>query len=274
MKTIEISNWLTETTATLTRVGIATARLDALVLLEDCLHKDRALLLAHPEIQLTDEQISVLRQRVQRRMAHEPLAYIRGRTEFYGREFTINKNVLEPRPESETMIDLLKTLPNDAHNLIVDVGTGSGALAITAKCELRHNPVMAIDIDPACLVVGAQNARIHDVDVVFRTGNLLEPLADNTKPILALLCNLPYVPDGFHINQAAGHEPKLAIFGGPDGLDLYRQLFSQLPGLAQQPSYILTESLPNQHAALALIAAAGGYHLVITDDFILLFKAG
>jgi release factor glutamine methyltransferase len=268
-----ISNWLAESTALLAMAGITTARLDALVLLEDCLHKDRALLLAHPEIELTPEQINVLGAQLQRRKAHEPLAYIRGRTEFYGREFIISNNVLEPRPESETMIDLLKTLPDDAHNLIIDVGTGSGALAVTAKCELRHNPVMAIDIDPACLAVADRNARKHKADVAFQLGNLLEPLAGNTEPILALLCNLPYVPDSFHINQAAGHEPKLAIFGGTDGLDLYRQLFMQVSALVRQPVYILTESLPDQHAGLVEIAAASGYDLTTTDDFILVFTS-
>src|SRR4051812_18952492 len=91
--------------------GIGTARLDAMVLLEDCLSKDRAHLLAHPELELTAEQEKLLDAQIKRRLAHEPLAYIRGKTEFYGRDFLINKYVLEPRPESETIIDLLKKLP-------------------------------------------------------------------------------------------------------------------------------------------------------------------
>ena len=105
---MHVGDWLKTATQKLQQAGIATARLDCLVLLEDYLNTNRTQLLAHLERELTVEQIKWLSLRLVRRAKHEPLAYIRSKTEFYGREFIVNKHVLEPRPESETMIDLLK----------------------------------------------------------------------------------------------------------------------------------------------------------------------
>jgi release factor glutamine methyltransferase len=157
--------------------------------------------------------------------------------------------------------------------VIADIGTGSGALAITAALELPNVTVLAVDIDPNCLLVARKNANKYDVAVQFFEGNLLAPLANLPVPMLSniILCNLPYVPDEFHINVAAMHEPKLAIFGGTDGLDYYRTLFDQINSLDTKPSYILTESLPSQHPALLSIAAQYGYKQQVEDDFIQLF---
>jgi release factor glutamine methyltransferase len=266
-----VSDYLSEMITLLTAAGIATARLDALVLLEDCLGKDRAHLLAHPETELADEQISTLKAQIKRRIRHVPLAYIRGKTEFYGRDFKVNEHVLEPRPESETMISLLKNLPNTEGITIVDVGTGSGALAITAKLEMPHADVIAIDIDPRCLEVARQNAILLKTDIRFEQGNLLTPLVDGQPDNYALLCNLPYVPDDFQINTAATHEPRLAIYGGPDGLTLYRELFRQLLGFTRKPTYILTEAMPPQHEQLIKIAEENRFKCVTSEDFIEVF---
>jgi release factor glutamine methyltransferase len=292
-KAMTIEDWLKQSTRQLAINGITTARLDALVLLEDCLSRDRALLLAHPEQRLTAEQILVLGAWVARRAAHEPLSYIRGRTEFYGRLFRVDKHVLQPRPESETIIDMLKKLVQTDAQItnwrIADIGTGSGALAITAKLELAATTVAATDIDPACLLIARQNATALGADVEFLEGDLLQPLLSALKHLSGtsgtawrstptiLLCNLPYVPEGFPINQAASSEPRLALFGGTDGLDVYRKLFTQLTNSLGQypvdkPYALLTESLPKQHRALADIAARHGYMCMQTDDFIQLFR--
>lgn len=265
---MKINDWLSQATAELDKAGIGTARLDALVLAEDVTGQKRSYLLAHPEYQLTSEQVSELVNKLERRASHEPLSYIRGKTEFYGREFIVDKHVLEPRPESETMIDLLKKIPVSDSN-IVDVGTGSGALAITAKLELPSVIVEAVDIDPGCLAVAKRNARKYSADIKFSQANLLQPLSNQRS--YTLLCNLPYVPDSFTINQAAMREPKIAIFGGPDGLDLYRQLFGQIKSHQLNIQYILTESLPTQHQTLVDIAKHHGYRQQTTDDFIQLF---
>lgn len=271
-----IHNWITTNTARLIDAGVSTGRLDALVLLEDTTGKDRAWLLAHPDALLTDFQdniLETLERQVERRSRHEPLAYIRGKTEFYGHEFIVSNAVLEPRPESETMIDLLKSLILPKGPTIIDVGTGSGALAITAKLELPDATVIATDIDPKCLEIARQNARKYHVDISFLQGDLLQPVLDTEHDIkrALLLCNLPYVPDGFNINTAAGHEPRHAIFGGLDGLDLYRTLFGQLADTPSKPAYICCESLPVQHETLAHLARTRGFALEAADDFIQVF---
>ncbi len=264
------NDWLKLAVNKLKKAGIGTARLDALVLLEDASGKDRAWLLAYPEFELAKLQTEKLNKLIARRASHEPLAQIRGKTEFYGREFIINKHVLEPRPESETMIDLLKQL-NLKASAIVDVGTGSGALAITAKLEIQGVKVLATDIDEKCLGVAKKNASRLSVRIEFYHGNLLAALPGKALASAIILCNLPYVPDNFTINPAAMNEPRIAIFGGSDGLDVYRKLFRQINKLRVKPKFILTESMPPQHQELTKIAGTSGYHLTETDDFIQLF---
>ena len=265
-----VSEFLAHGTERLTRAGVATGRLDTLVMLEDTLHIDRANLLAHPDMRLSDEQVAALDSLLEKREQHVPLAYLRGHTEFYGRTFFVDNNVLEPRPESETIIELFKSLDLPAHCHVVDIGTGSGALAITAKLERPDTTVTGIDIDPACLLVAGKNAQALHADVDFVQGDLVAGLTPRSEHII-LLCNLPYVPDSFQINTAALHEPRLAIFGGPDGLDPYRKLFNQLHGWATKPSYILTESMPPDHEALRSIAQYHGYMQLREDDFIQVF---
>lgn len=264
-----ISNWLRSATKKLRDAGVGTARLDAIILLEDALGKDRSWLLAHPEATVQGTSLYKLNGTIARRAEHEPLAYIRGKTEFYAREFYVNKHVLEPRPESEAMIDIVKELGKDQPWTVVDVGTGSGCLAITTKLELPKSKVIAIDIDPNCLKVARKNSQILGAKVKFCNGDLLEPLT--AKPTI-ILANLPYVPEKFQINQAALHEPKLAIYGGKDGLNVYRRLFDQIKNLKQKPEYILTEALPFQHEDLELLALENKYKLHQTIDLVQSFR--
>lgn len=266
---MNVNEWLTNSTNQLKAVGVSSARLDALVLLEDVAQKDRSWLLAHPDYDLAKELVSKLASKVERRAKHEPLAYIRAKSEFYGREFLVTPDTLEPRPETETMIDLLKKVYKVEPCTVVDVGTGSGCIAITIKLEIPETTVIATEINDAALKIARQNAKKLEADVTFHEGNLLETV--KTK-IDILLCNLPYVPDSHTINEAAMFEPKVAIFGGSDGLDLYRELFDQIGQLKKQPSYILTESLPFQHEDLAKIAHKAGYKVTKTEDFIQVFR--
>jgi release factor glutamine methyltransferase len=306
-----VGYWLRTATHYLQSKSITTARLDCLVLLEDTLRIKRETILAEPQTDISDSAVQHLQKLLNRRALHEPLAYIRGRTEFYGRQFKISPAVLEPRPESETMIDMLKmldlfTAPADeprngglshtdtegglahAHSdggsgtdielyeklknvkriRIADVGTGSGALGITAQLELPNTTVELLEVDPEALKVAETNVDLFTLSMPVLKTDLLEG-TDTDYDIL--LCNLPYVPDSHTINSAATHEPKIAIFGGADGLDLYRRLFEQLQKRHSKPLYILTESLPPQHTSLAEIAAKYGYTHVRTDDFIQLF---
>lgn len=272
-----ISIWLSYAKNKLETAGIGTARLDSQVLLADILGHDRGWLLAHADTVITEETRKALDAQLVERASHVPLAYIRGKTEFYGREFFVDRRVLEPRPESETMIDILKSIPGATSEKIeiIDVGTGSGALAVTAKLELPRATVVATDIDPGCLEVAEKNAKKHHVDIQFTQGNLLEPIG-TVPPGLSVitLANLPYVPDDHTVNLAAMQEPKLAIFGGPDGLDLYQKLFYQAAGFSERPRYIITESLPPQHRQLTFVAARYGFRQIREDDFIQVFEGG
>jgi release factor glutamine methyltransferase len=279
--------WLRKATVQLSDAGISNARLDALILLEDATGKDRAWLLAHPEFSVHGSTLYNLDEQIARRTGHEPLAYIRGKSEFYGRTFQVNQHTLQPRPETEHMIDMLKQVvvsqkattrdwrqeTEDNSLMVIDIGTGSGCIAITSKLEFPDLQVMATDISKECLKVARKNARIFDADIQFYEGNLLSaiPTANCQLPT-TILANLPYVPDHFTINEAAMHEPATAIFGGKDGLDLYRDLFSQISNSPQNIVSIITESLPPQHEALADIAREYGYILKKTSDFIQLFE--
>lgn len=279
--------WLADTTQALMSAGITTARLDCLILLEDVTGKDRAWLLAHPEHELQGSEIENLSTKIAQRANHMPLAYIREHAEFYGRTFAVNPHTLIPRPETEAMIDVLKTLDLLTGSQILDVGTGSGCIAITTALELPNMIVSGCDIDPECVSAAQQNAAALGANVQFFESDLLVP-REAQSPIVAdvILANLPYVPDNFQINTAATHEPRHALFGGSDGLDLYRRMFAQtqersadslktkqspVQPLSRQPLYVLTESLPPQHEALSAIAGAANYRLQKTNDFIQLF---
>jgi release factor glutamine methyltransferase len=257
------SDAITNGTHYLSETG--TARLDCLVLLEDITGKDRAWLLAHPEHPLTAAQVKKFQSCVARRAKHEPLAYIRGKTEFFGREFAVNARVLEPRPETETMIDLFKGLDIPPGAMVADVGSGSGAIGITAALERPDIQINFLDIDPETLAIARSNARKHGVRGQYYQGDLLEAWPVEYH---VLLCNLPYVPDAHTINDAAKFEPTIALFGGEDGLDLYRRLFSQLSTGKYGHPLVLTESLPFQHKALTEVAAQYEYEVIKKDGLI------
>lgn len=267
---MKADDWLRFAKKQLSAAGIGTARLDTLVLLEDVTGIDRAKLLAKPEHELTAMQVRKLDNLLNRRARHVPLAYLRGKAEFYGREFVITPAVLQPRPESETMIDMLKKLSDlPAKPFIADVGAGSGALGITAALELKNTRIDLLELDLKALEV----AKINVDKFTLNIGALKSDLLGTTKAAYdVLLCNLPYVPDDFQINTSALHEPRLAIFGGKDGLDVYRKLFEQLKKRLQKPLYILCESLPSQHQALEAIAVGNGYEMADENDFVQLFK--
>ena len=268
-----ISEWLKESTRTLNDSGIETARLDAIVLLSDALKKDKTWILAYPEHILQGSILKILNKKVIQRCNFIPLAYIRGRAEFYGREFVVNKSVLIPRPESESIIELLRKTRSDKRQTIIDVGTGSGCLAITAKLEFPDYAVVAIDIDEDALQVARKNAEALQAEISFLQSDLLkclQPSAFNLQPSI-LLANLPYVPTSYPINKAAAHEPALALFSGDDGLDHYRKLFEQAMELAPQPYAIIAESLFTQHKKMNDLATNAGYEQKEVDGLVQLF---
>lgn len=276
---MNLENWLRMSTIKLGDSGLATARLDSLILLEDVTQKDRSWLLAHTEERLeailTKAAIKKLDEQIEQRSAHLPLAYIRHSAPFYKRDFYVDRSVLTPRPESESMIELLKSFVKQSRNAdttslrIADIGSGSGALGITASLEIPNTDVHFYDIDPMALSISKRNA-----DHFHIQGEYYEQDLRRSAPLHydVLLCNLPYVPDNYAVNTAASHEPKHALFGGADGLDLYRALFERVVSTNQDAlPAIITESLSFQHEGLQNIAFTNGYEIVSSDGLGQLF---
>lgn len=267
---MKVNDWLATSTKILSDHNIETARLDCLVLLEDVLNTNRTQLLAGQPEQLTNAQQIELDGLITKRAQHTPLAYLRGKVEFYGREFMVNQHVLVPRPESEEMINQLLQLKFKQQPKLADVGCGSGVLGITAAIELGLKTVYLSDIEPLALEVAKVNAIKHNVVAKCYAKDLIY---NYNIDFDIILCNLPYVPEDYPINTAAKHEPRIALFAGTDGLDLYRKLFAQLANKKpNQPQFVLTESLPDQHKSLVKVAHDSGYSMCQSQDFIQVFE--
>jgi release factor glutamine methyltransferase len=276
---MQVRQWQLKSERELKQAGVDSAHLDCRLLLEFILGISREQLLASPEIEITEVQLTKLDKLFSQRLKHIPMAYIRGTSEFYGRNFVIKPSVLVPRPESEAIIELLDELivgkikPQNPLKMkddwsIADIGTGSGALAITAKLEHPNSLVDAYDIDAAALNVAKTNVDLFTLDIRTTVSNLIDNFQQDYD---VFLCNLPYVPDTHPINSAAEWEPKIALFGGRDGLDLYRELFQQIKKHNRYPLYILFESFPSQITEISHIAAGVDYELLKTRDFGSLF---
>ncbi len=264
-----VGQFLKNATDKLAAAGIDSARLDCLVLLEDVLKKDRSHLLAHPDITLSDVQLTKLNNHITQRKTHVPLAYIRGKICFFGRNFCVNTNVLVPRPETESIIELLLELDLPAQTSIADIGCGSGCIGITAALEMPDAHVSLYDIDSVALAVTEQNAKMLEASVVLKRQDLLTNRDDHFDVILA---NLPYVPEAYKVNAAAKHEPSQALYSGPDGLDHYRRMWKQLAARTDRPARVIIEALPMQHAQLTELARNANYALTDHKDFVLAFS--
>lgn len=262
-----LGEWLLSATEQLEKAGSKTPRLDALVLLEMVTKRSRASLLAAGNEKLSVMRQGKLKKLLERRVSGEPVAYIAGQKEFYGRDFIVNKWVLIPRPESEAFLELLAELrKTERVHSLVDIGTGSGALAITAKLQFPDMYVFATDTSKEALQVAAQNALRHEAPVTFKEQNLLHGDKEGYDVIFA---NLPYVPTGPEPDPSIAFEPAEALFSGFDGLELYRRFFEQL-----EPKFIrfvMTESLLTQHEPIAKIADEASYDHTSTEGLVQLF---
>jgi len=266
---VSISKWLRKATTALQNCGIATARLDSLVLLADELAEDKGWLLAHSDHELSANQQTALQQKLTRRINREPLAYIRGKQEFFGRDFVVNANVLIPRPETELLIEQLLTLPRQPEDSVLDVGTGSGAIAITISLELPSLQVTATDISESALAVARQNAAALGAQVTFIKQDLLKSAQSTYAFIVA---NLPYVAADWQRSAETAFEPALALFAEDDGLSLIQKLLSQSTKHLQPHGWLLLEADPRQHARLIEIAQLHGFQLYSRQDFILILR--
>jgi release factor glutamine methyltransferase len=215
------------------------ARRDAELLLMHRLQISRAALRAHPQRELTSPQEAAFAADVERRLCHEPIQYITGEQEFYGLALRVTPAVLIPRPETEHLVEaVLERLPKDRTIAILDIGTGSGAIAVALAVHLPQAMVTALDLSATALEVARANAAAHSVGerIHFLESDLLEGV--NAERFDAIVSNPPYIPSGERATlhpQVREHEPPQALFAGAAGLDIYERLIPQarsalLPG--------------------------------------------
>lgn len=226
-----------------------TAFLDASVLLAHIVDRPRSWVLAHPELALTEEQQRQLRDSLVRLKAGEPIPYVLGHWDFFGMEFDITPDVLIPRPETELLVEkaISWLQESPARQTVADVGTGSGAIAVSIAVNVPDAHILATDISHEALIVAQRNARKFDVPehIDFLQCDLLpeHPEMLTTEQHLDLVCaNLPYIPTAtLHSLPVYGREPTLALDGGEDGLDLFRRLMQIVPEWLAPNALILLE---------------------------------
>ena len=247
------------------------ARLDAEVLLLHLIGRDRAFLIAHGDDQLTAEGTLRYYTFIDRRLGSEPIQYILGEAEFYGLPFRVNRDVLIPRPETEHSVEkVLERAGSFEKPRILDVGTGSGAIAVAIAAHLPQASVTATDISPAALALARENAARNNVleRIRFLAGDLRPPVAGEQFEIV--VSNPPYVAENDRNSLSAevrNFEPPLALFAGADGLALYRCLISQAFNALVPGGFIVLEIGYGQQDSVAdLLAQAGFADTTFTPD--------
>jgi release factor glutamine methyltransferase len=235
-------------------------RLDAQLLLLHALGRaahDRAWLLAHDTDAITDFARSVLQSHTQRRLKGEPVAYLTGHKEFYGLDLMVDARVLVPRPDTETLVDwaleILEPLPQAK---VVDLGTGSGAIALALKATQPSLQVMAVDASTDALNVASANAQRLGLDVDFVQTSWLNGV---TGPFDAIVSNPPYIADQDNHLAALTHEPYSALASGSDGLDDIRSIVSQATTRLKQGGWLLLEHGYDQSPEVCALLRAAGF---------------
>ncbi len=251
-----------------------TPNLDVQVLLAHVLDKPRSWVLAHPETPLTRNQVTALKTLVARLERGEPLPYVLGKWEFCGLEFEVTPDVLVPRPETELLVEraiswlrqrlAINRQARDAKSAkadwgilrAIDVGTGSGCIAIALAVIVPELQVIATDISPAAVELARRNAARRGVDkhIEFFCCNLFPPLP-NFQSFSMIVANLPYIPtETLRGLRVYGREPTLALDGGADGLDLIRRLLAEAPHYLAPGGLLLMEIEASQGAKVLSLA--------------------
>ncbi|MBE3571092.1 MAG: peptide chain release factor N(5)-glutamine methyltransferase [Bacillales bacterium] len=229
------------------------------ILLMNVVKMDRAKLLANLKTDLSRKEQEQFVDWVLRHSEGVPVQYLVGSEEFFGRTFAVNENVLIPRPETEELVyhalKRMAVLFDDQKGLtIADIGTGSGAIAITVKLEMPDCTVYGVDISRPALNVAAQNGAHLGADVHWLEGDLLTPFIDKGVKLDVILSNPPYIPlveKDLLADVVKDHEPELALFGGQDGLDVYRRFCTQLPLVLKERALVGFEVGAGQGKAVA-----------------------
>lgn len=212
-----------------------TALLEVQVLAAQVLQKDKLYLLTHPDREVTEDEEARIRLYVDKRKDGIPLQYLTRRQEFMGLDFEVNPHVLIPRPDTETLVEaVIKDFEDCEKPEIIDIGTGSGAIAVSLAYYLPRARIYAVDISEEALETARKNAKSHGVDgrIDFLQGSLFEPLPQPLKKFDAVVSNPPYIPTGDIEGlqtEVSVHEPRAALDGGPDGLCFYRLIAEKAP---------------------------------------------
>jgi release factor glutamine methyltransferase len=216
-------------------------------------HSSRARLLTHPERPLLPAEVERYKELIDNRALGYPLPYLIGKTEFYGLEMMVTPDVMIPRPDTEVLVDLaLERRPST----VIDVGTGSGCIAVALAVHLPEAAILGIDISPAALAVARWNVEKHGLDerIKLIVGDLLDR---RPAPVDLIISNPPYVSADERASLPPSilyHEPQLALNGGADGLEVIRRLLYQSQGLLKPGGMLLIEIGASQGAAVREIA--------------------
>lgn len=223
-----------------------------MLLLAHVVERRREWVVAHDDARVSLEKAGEYSGLCERRAAGVPIAYLLGKAYFYGREFLLNESVLVPRPETEHLIDEARRFTGNRRLRVLDVGTGSGAIACTIAAE-SNATVDATDVSGRAIAIASENARRLEVleRCGFYRGNLIDPVRGNRYDLI--VANLPYVPtnDLPKRPDPAAFEPREALDGGPTGLELYGRLVAALPSAIDKGGLVLFEAAPPTIAKLA-----------------------
>ncbi len=259
---------LTAAAAKLEAAKIGSARLDSELLLAQVIGHNRTWLAAHSEDQIDRKTLTDYEKLIEKRANRTPLVHLTGTREFYGLDFDITPDVLTPRVETEKMVELaIKYAPRDSK--LIDIGTGSGAIALAIA---KHRPDLVTwgtDVSEKELSVAKINAKKHKLNTKFIQSDLFGSVEGKFSIVVT---NLPYLADGADLMPEVQKEPAVALFGGPDGLGLYRRFLQQLPAHLEPGGYLFTECDPWQQADLIAEAAKAGLKPIEQDYFILGFR--
>jgi release factor glutamine methyltransferase len=265
--TLEVLEW---TTGRFGRAGIDSPRLDAQVLLAHALGCDRVSLYTSFDKPLGAPELAAFRGLIERRLGGEPVAYLVGTQEFWSLQLHINRSVLVPRRDTETLVQVaLDAVDRSAPLVIADVGTGSGAIAIALARELPAARVFALDISAEAAAIARANAASHGVGdrVVAVESDLLAAASGETFDVIA--ANLPYIPtaDIDQLSAEVRTEPRQALDGGADGLHFIRRLITQLPTATRPGALVVFEHGFDQAAQVRdLFLAADLEHVETHPD--------
>ncbi|MGA2327209.1 MAG: peptide chain release factor N(5)-glutamine methyltransferase [Bryobacteraceae bacterium] len=264
---MDIRTALQQGSRLLEEAGISEPRLTAEVLLSHALKRERTWLFAHPEEDLDGIAGTRYNRSLLDRLHGKPCQYIIGRQEFYGRDFLLTQNVFIPRPETEYVVEqALKLSPRPA--AILDVGCGSGNIAVTLSLEAGATArVFATDISAAALAVARTNAKRLGARVAFLACDLASAIADRSLDLL--VSNPPYIPTTEEPGlprEVREFEPRIALFAGPEGLDVYRKLVAEAPRVLRPGGWIVFELGYRQvDAVCAMLDGRWKDMLVVSD---------